>query len=209
MASVEVHIAASGDDGRVRKVGATYPPSGAEEVLLTNTIIEIQRHLSGGTYRNFCGLLRFDTSVVPVGSTITSATLGVRTSGTAIGDADGRTLDAEWYSGNAWADSGTATGTYVLNVGTDALVVDLTGLTTVTDYNWSLTNPENVVAGGWTGIRLGISGGQPTGLNEIFLYSWDHSTQPEPTLTVTYELAASKIATLSTRAVGLGYRGGR
>ena len=73
MARRTISIAVSADDARVSTdPTASYPPS----TLSTNTAdtdIWNVKQFTGGFYRTSMTFLRFDTSVIPDGATITSA----------------------------------------------------------------------------------------------------------------------------------------
>jgi hypothetical protein len=140
------------------------------------------RRLAFGDYEVLVGLLRFDTSALPDDAVVTSATLRVFV--TEQRDADDRLLVGEWLAGSAWPIDGSD---FALAVGTSALAgVDVTGLTKNASYELPLTGLASVSRTGYTGLRLGISGGQPTGDNLVQIAALEHPSRPEPQLVLAW-----------------------
>ena len=52
--------------------------------------------------------------------------------------------------------------------------------------NVPLDNADGISTTGHTGIRLHVSGGEPTGKNSVCLAAFDDTSLPEPRLAVTY-----------------------
>jgi hypothetical protein len=74
-----------------------------------------------------------------------------------------------------------------LTIGTNALAgTDLTGIQKNVTLELGLSGPDNVSLTGYTGLRLGISGGQPAGDNLLQFAALEHPGKPEPRLVVTY-----------------------
>lgn len=188
------NVAASGDDGEALGSGAGYPPS-ATLAVSANASIELQKTL-GANYTVSVALIRFDTSSLPDDATIDSATLRIRV--TATDDINSRSLTVEWY------DAGTiGTEDYTATVGTDAHAGTAIGsISGGADNDFVLVNVSNVSKTGYTGLRLHISGGAPTGGNFVFFAAFDHATLTEPRLIVEYTEAAGGfgIDTRSKRA---------
>jgi glucose/arabinose dehydrogenase/PKD repeat protein len=180
-------VLASGDDGALEvsgKVGSSYPPSGTPTVDTTSTVLTVGRRRVANRYRVLAALIRFDTSAIPDGATITSATLRLRV--TAKSDADNRNLVAEWYPGSNWPID---VADYSLTSSANALVgADITALTTGATNTFALVNAANVSKTGYSGLRLQVDGGQPAGDNQVQFASWDSTSLPEPQLVVTYTI---------------------
>ena len=183
--TLTVNVAAGGDDGDVAMFGpasAGYPPTGGPSVNSTWTGFTIGRRLAFGDFEVLVGLVRFDTSALPDDATVTSATLRVYVASQK--DADDRTLVGEWVSPAQWPID---TSDFVLNVGTSALPgADVGALTKDRTHDLSLVGLANVSTTGYTALRLGISGGQPSGDNLLQLASLEHATRPEPQLVLTW-----------------------
>ena len=170
MPTTTFSVAASGDDGYVGKAQTVWPPTATTETITDATIVDVRKHVdSGGSYRNRIGLIRWDTSAL-ADTTILSAVF--RFKGSSIIDADGRNFDGEYYASSNWPID--VEGDYTLDVGTGAFTVDITTLTQGADNDIPLTNPDaNISKSGYTGLRLGISTGQPAGYNVVALDSFD------------------------------------
>lgn len=178
-------VAAGGSDGDVnRGSSAAYPPSTAESVDTTNTLLTISRGLSGGFYAVWVVLMTWDTSSIPEGSTLTAAELDIYSEGGTSGNA--RSLTAEWYTvGTIDAADYTATA------GTTALAGSaISGLTGAGIKTLPLDNTTGVSTSGQTGLRLHVSGAVPTTDNYLQMASFDHATHQEPRLLVTYDVPA-------------------
>ena len=171
---------ASGDDGTVAQTGVTYPPSAGTSAN-TNGVVTVGRRSVHTGFEVYDGLVRFDTSAIPDDATITGASLRIYV--TAKADGDNRNLVAEWYDTSNWPIDGAD---YALNPASTALSgADVTQLVTNASNTFALTGLASVSKTGYTGIRLGLDGGQPTADNYVQFASFD-GTQPKPQLVVTY-----------------------
>ena len=140
------------------------------------------RQVVAGHYRVTTSLLRFDTSGLPDGATITSASLVVRVNAKA--DGDNRSLVGEWYPASSWPIDA---GDYSSNAGSSALAgADITGIATGQVNTFVLQNVSSVSTTGYTALRLGVSGGQPAADNYVQMASYE-SSLPEPQLVVSWE----------------------
>ena len=193
MAVTTFSVAASGDDGFFDHWDATaptdYPPTENIETWAAN---EAQTFLRANKWDNGesgiqVPLLRFDTSSLADGATVTQAVLKIYVQ--AIDDNDNRSLNVEWYTPSAWPPVDASD--FAVSVGSTAGAFDITGLTSSAVNNLTLSSPASVNLTGYTTLRLGISGGAPVGQARVDFASLDHPTDPEPQLEVTYDTAAS------------------
>ena len=174
-------IAASADDTNLFRTGVTYPPSTTDGGNQNaNTFLDVRKSTGFETHIMF---LKFNTSSLPDAATVTGASLKLYADSKA--SADARDVNFEWYTWTTpahptdWADV----------VGTTAAVVTVASITTGAVNTIALSSPgENVNKTGNTTLRFGLSGGQPTGSNEIFFIAFDHATLVEPQLVVYYAL---------------------
>lgn len=175
-------IAAGGDDGDVGPSRApSYPPSTAANPFTTGSVFTAGRRFVFGGFDVFDALLRFDTSAIPDSATITGATLRIYVNSKA--DADNRSLVAEWYDAANWPIDA---GDYVLSPGTTAFGGgDITAIRTGATNDFALGALASVSKTGFTGLRLGVDGGQPSGDNYVQFSSYE-SAQPKAQLIVTY-----------------------
>src|SRR5207245_3356113 len=100
--TLTVALAWGAGDGETDVVGAQasgYPPSGSASVYNGKTLTAARR-LAFGNYGVYVPLLRFDTSGLPAGATVTAATLKLYVNKTA--SADSRKLVAEWAPSAVW-----------------------------------------------------------------------------------------------------------
>jgi hypothetical protein len=178
-------VSAGGDDGDVSVAGAQaagYPPSGAAAPNASGSVFTAGRRLAWGEFEVLTALLRFDTSALPDNATVTSVRLRLHVTGTA--DANDRSLVGEWYSTANWPIDATD---WTLSAGANALPgADITALVKNATAELNLTGPAGISLNGYTGLRLGISGGQPSGDNYVQISALEHPGKPEPQLIVTY-----------------------
>jgi len=182
MASLTCYPTASGDDCEVYKQGATYPPSGSATVVTEQIQVGVSKGWETDHFATHVGLVRFDTSPLPDGAIITAATLRLCSSGGAS-DADGRVLNVDWYDPNNWPID-AADYSDAVSAGAGSLDV-----TSWPSYgNWAeivLSGLSNISKTGYTGLRLGVSGGQPAGSNGLEFFTYDYGSLI-PQLVVTY-----------------------
>lgn len=182
MAQTTFTVPASADDGFVFKEDNIYPPGWSAIVNTTSASIVVRRSYYGGVFNIYNGLLRWDTSSIPVGSTIISAQL--RFFLTLLQYANSRSLRLEWYSSSNWPIDA---GDYLENEAGDAGSFALSGLTSSAYNTLNLATVTGIVVAGWTGMRLHITGGQPTGWNYVYFASKDNvDGYDPPQLIVTY-----------------------
>ena len=179
------NVSANADDGDVTvsgSVGSGYPPSGAAAANSSGPVFTAGRRRAFGNFQILVPLLRFDTSSLPDNATVTSAKLRLHVTGKA--DDDNRSLVGEWYPSSNWPIDPTD---WTQTTGTSALVgADLTGIAVGTSNELNLSGVAAISVSGYTGLRLGISGGQPSGDNYLQIAALEHASNPEPQLVVTY-----------------------
>jgi len=185
-------VAASADDGDTFGAGAGYAPA-CTTVNTTRGNIQVIKSFITPNYNVSNGLLRWDTSAILATSEITSAQL-ILSGYVATLDADARNFIGEWFDTSNWPIDCTD---HTATVGATAFNIDITGSTgTIT-----LSSPTSISQTGFTGMRLGISGGTPTGENQITFQSVDGA--PAPRLAVTYDvMAVTSVATTPVAANG-------
>lgn len=180
-------LASGGDDGDLQQrssVSGGYPPTGGIGVNSTGSVFTAGRRLAFGNYSVLVDLLRFDTSALPDDAVVTSATLKLHVTGKA--DANDRALQAEWYAAASWPIDAAD---FALDSSASALPgADLTAIATGQVSSFALASLTSVSVTGFTGLRLHISGGQPTGDNLIQFASYDHASLPEPQLVVEWSV---------------------
>lgn len=160
-----------------------YPPQTSGGYTVFTPSVWIARSLIGATYYTSNGYFRFDTSSIPDTATITAATLRVYQESITVNNDDSRSITGDWYDFGGtdtsadWADTGTAA----------FAAIGISTLNGVGDKDISLLNPDaNVNKSGFTGIRTHITGGQPTGNNDVYLAANEHASNPAARLLVTY-----------------------
>ena len=183
--TLTVSVASGGDDGDVAVRSSwsnPYPPSASPASNSTGTVYTAARRRAYGNYQVLVSLLRFDTSAVPDGATITSATLKLHVIDKA--DEDNRALQAEWYPSSNWPID---PADWSLDSTASALAgADITGIPTGQVSNFVLGGLGSISTTGSTALRLHVSGGEPAGDNYVQLASLEHSSAPEAQLVITW-----------------------
>lgn len=182
MTQVTFSVEASEDDGRVLSSDTMYPPLATPIAAVDSGIDGPYKifYVGPNLYEIRVFLMRWDTSTLPDDAEILAATLRVHISNTI--DTDSRSLTAEWYeAGTIGEEDWTST------VGTSAHSgIPLSGIPDGPDYDLALQNPSNINLSGYTGLRLHISGADPTGQNVVGIVTWDDTLNTGPRLIVEY-----------------------
>ena len=190
-------IASAADDGCGYKVGGGYPPTGGY-VVLDGTA----QYAWKGTSEVDCCYFRFDTSSIPDGDTITAATLRLYVTGLGA-NPDGRNLIGDWYD---FGGEPSVEADWAATVGTDA--VPGTALSAFTLAEWeeiALSDPDgNINKAGYTGIRLGISGGAGSGDNYAAFAAYEYDTAFSAELVVTHAAAGGGEGAKTMLLLGVG-----
>jgi len=163
-------VSAGGDDGRVWGRDRTlYPPAVTKAVTGANQVLTARSFYVDAHppyYHIGNSLLRFNTAPLNQlkGATITGATLCIYVR--SMSNDEERNLTADWYSSSKWpidkADYSKAFKTTAL------AGYPLGNLTPGAYRQVPLTNADGVNTGGFTGIRLHVNGGKPTGKNYVY-----------------------------------------
>lgn len=183
--TVDFYSPADEDDGCCTRSDSTYPPGTANQGSNTGGYLKLYKQNDGSTYYVSCILLRFDTSTLPDNATITSATLYLRVYTATALNTGGRNADGEYYSFTSISNSD-----YSASVGTTAFSISSGNL--YPDETISLSNLSNISKTGYTGFRIGISGGAPSAYNGVHYDIYGQSQSYPPKLTVTYVTGYSK-----------------
>jgi hypothetical protein len=176
-------VAASGDDGQARHYdyGPTYPPMAGKDQSTADSSVTVERKFTGSYYATTVALMRWNTTTLPDGSAwpgntvVTGAFFRPRYSASGNQTVNGDQLVLEWYG---WTPP-ISDAYWTNNV---PVATDTTYAGTDTIGNWgsyrslALTHVDQVNLSGYTGLRAGISGGQPTGNNSAQWYTWDYSS---------------------------------
>jgi len=182
-ASMTFNVSASGDDGTLSARGSTYPPSGTPIPSTDGIFLTAGRRFAFGNYWNLDTLIRFDTSALPDNATITFAKL--RFDVTAKTNADDFNLVGDWYAGSNWPIDSSD---YVLTTPGAALSTAVGSLPTQAVSERVLTTTTGISTTGFSGLRLLLDGGQPSGDNYVQMASFDNGGFPAPQLVVSYTL---------------------
>jgi hypothetical protein len=188
--SVSFSVTTSANDVYLGYSGnVTYPPTTSHTQLTsdTSTFVQAQRSVTGSNYQTYVGLMRFDTSSLPDGATILTATLEL-VQADIFTDTNALTWRAQWYS---WDGVMNAPRDFAHLVSDNAIAdVAISSYGTIgAAYSFALLNPTNVNKTGYTGLRIGLgqrpSDAAPTGVNRVRWASFDHATYAAPKLIVT------------------------
>jgi hypothetical protein len=174
-------VAAGADDARIERTGSTYPPAGGISVDSTSTSAYCARSFISPTYYITVAIVRWDTSSLS-GAQVQSATAKFYLS--AKGADDNRQVTIEWYN---WTPP-ASTSNWVQDAVNNAHAgTSIASLPNAAQYvSLALQNLSNLNTSGYTGLRLHVSGGQPTGSNLFQFRSFEHTGGTPPLLEVTY-----------------------
>jgi acetyl esterase/lipase len=188
--AVPVPVAVAGDDGFVEQAGTAYGGTDGGtgiDLMSAQLLVRNSRTTFGApfTFIRSNTVLRFaDTVALPDDAAIASASLFIRTSATAIANADARNLQIEWIADRGTIDIGDFSA---VTAATAKAETPLSGLAPSVRYEWSLLNPAaNVSKTTPTGLRLHVDGGEPTGQNHVHFVAFDDATLDGPELLVVY-----------------------
>lgn len=169
------------DDGYCEDNDTSHPPdTGSPTCDNTAASLLVRRSFVLTVYNVDSGIIRFDTSSIPDHARVTAGSLTCTFIGTSQ-DADGRNLVGEWYS---WSTATPAR--YAARADNDAFSLDLSTASTTGSHTMTLSNLYRVNKGGYTGLRLGIDGGSPSGANTAQIRSIESGSPC--TLSLTYDL---------------------
>jgi hypothetical protein len=165
--------------GRVQRAGSSYPPSGSINAF--TPLIKMFKTYTGSQYINSIGLAKFNVSTIPANSTINSAVLTATSSN--IINSNSLFLRAEWYH---YSSISTSHYTDLVSNSSDSVWMNNSSLNSGSySLTWStpseISNRRNS-GQSEVGVRWGLSGNAPAGVNEIELLS--------PVLTVNYTTAS-------------------
>ena len=189
MAVVTFPIATGDDDGTGYREAATWAgiPTGTFGADPGTTDLWVSKQTASGT--KFCDntYLRFDTSSIPDGATIVSATLQIYV--LTANSADGYSVVGDSYD---FGGDPAVVGDWVQSGSPAILSRTANGLTDAALNDFPLSDLSAINKSGYTGIRLTLSAGDPTDLqtNLVQIGSFEHGSVQEPRLEVTYDWLA-------------------
>jgi hypothetical protein len=183
MATTTFQVQPGADDGGLTaEWGATYPGT-LPPTVRTNSNDVFKHKNTAPSYNTGIALLRWDTSALGAGVSVSACSLRFYAGVILKGDA--RNLNIEWFDGSLWPIAASMwadpVGTSAANVSFETLA---DGWNQVTLASLASINPV-----GFTALRLGVSGGAPSGSNGFTLYGADYYPSYPPQLVVTYTLA--------------------
>jgi Ca2+-binding RTX toxin-like protein len=155
----------SADDGMIDKNGTTYPPTANTGIFPNTSGSRLERsygNISPGYYYTRVGFARWDTSPLPNNATLTSAAVSGIGNGSSV---DSRSLTADWYN---WGTNLTASD-FSETAQTTALAGKSLSSISPNYETLPLDNVSGINKSSKTGLRFHISGGQPTGANNVFM----------------------------------------
>jgi hypothetical protein len=186
-------ITSAANDGTGYKSGSSWPPAGAWTDYSDNSdnylwIYKINNSTSP-LYENDLTFLRFDTSSIADGSTVTGAVLKLYAISKTDNDNFGVVGDYYDFGGEPTVDA-DYTEYSTPSIWT---AVDLSAITASAVNDFTLTDLTGISLSGYTGIRVTLSSGTPgIGHGQDSSVAWaayEHASQ-EPRLEVTYTEAA-------------------
>jgi hypothetical protein len=180
-------IAGTNDDGTGYYEDASWPPDGGSwnDGESGNRIFAFKG--LDGNYFAQVGCMRWDTSSIGTGQVVTAASLflhcGDRTDG-----ANDYDLVADYYD---FGGEPTVGADWVETADPSIITpIDLSSISVPAVNEFVLNDLSGINMTGFTGIRITLSAGTPTvALNYAGFAAFEHATQPEAQLEVTWEAA--------------------
>lgn len=179
-------ISAAGNDGTGFRQAATWAGIGAGSFTADDgSTLFVSKLHSGSTFFADVSFLRFDTSALPEGITVTGANLllfviGKQDQDTTFGlVADYYDFGGEPSVAGDWIETASPS----ILAATDLGVISTGGVNTI-----ALSDFTGISTSGFTGIRLTLSAGTPGSpdvVNSLDIAAQEHASQ-EPRLEVTY-----------------------
>lgn len=188
-ATVDYQVSADGDDATVHGAGGSYPPSYTSCVAT----VGIQKYFFSDYFLDVA-LLKWTTNL-PVGAVITAARLKLPVS--AAVTSDGRNLQGDYYNWGASCDgSDGGEGTTALSTsGNCGATCSLTGWIAGGTNVFELDNVSSIPTNGTAYLRLSISGGAPTGNNQVTFIAHETNPAQAAILEIDYTVGSTATAT--------------
>lgn len=181
-----------------RRGGSYPPPAPTDQRVSTNNLTIRKSFLGNGIWENSVGLLKWNTSSLPDDAEILSADLRVRV--VARNDSNSRQLRIQ--RSNWTAD---VLGAYNNDVPFDLASFPLSNIP-AGEFDIQLdsfVNPDTYIdRQGNFEIRIGVSGGSPTGENRLVIHAAETSFASAPRLVLTYRREEQTVSV--PRLVGRG-----
>lgn len=191
--STTFNVAVGGDDAYVGYYSqSTYGSGGTFDASAVGAVYGMgaERANSVNPYTIYNGLGRWNTASLADDVTVTEVRIRGYTS--SLANVNSRSLTADAYTG--WTGGSPTSTHYIATAQTGALAGKLLSTFTLNALNdIVMDNVAGVSLTGYTSYRLHISGGQPTGGNNMYFAPYEHATLAEPQLIVTYQLPGSII----------------
>jgi hypothetical protein len=191
-------VSSDANDGSCYKQGTTWPPTtfavddGPDQYA--------SKALVGGTYYADVSFMRFDTSSIPDTATITGAVLKLDI--IAKSDDNNFSLVGDYYD---FGGEPSVSADWIETASPSIFsAIDLTGITVGAILSITLTDLSGISKTGFTGIRLTLSSGTPTGQNGIQYAAYEHTTRQEPRLDVTYTVSGGGPVLRTFSMLGVG-----
>jgi hypothetical protein len=174
-------ISSAANDGSGYYESTSWPPNGGTWTADDGTSLWVSKTRVGNIYYNDVAFLRFDTSSLGSGATVTGATLALYVISRSTSQS--ASLLADYYD---FGGEPSGSEDWVLTSSPAILSQSVSSLTTGAVNSITITDLSGISKTGITGIRLTLSAITPTGTNEVEIAAYEHTTLQEPRLTVTY-----------------------
>jgi len=184
MPTIDFDIAPGTDDSSAYFFGdATWPPNGGSFAHDAGAgSMSISKTDEGATYAQDWALMRWDTSSIPDTATITDATLRVWIG--LINDTDNLSIVGDYYD---FGGEPPVAGDWIETASPSIFTAqDISAFSSAALRTWTLTDLTGINKTGYTGIRLTLSTGTPTGANWVGIDTYESTSHEQPRLSVTY-----------------------
>jgi hypothetical protein len=192
-------IASDADDGGGYYTSSSWPANGGTWTTDDGASLWVTKTLSSGTYYNDVSFLRFNTSSIGSGATVTGATLDLYV--ISRSSANSASLLADYYD---FGGEPSGSDDWVLTSSPAILSKSVSSLTANAVNSITITDLSGINTTGITGIRLTLSEITPTGTNNVRIAAYEHTTAQEPRLNVTYTISGGGPVLRTFAMLGVG-----
>lgn len=178
----------------------SWPPNGGTFTQTSSNATVRAYKILSGTYGAMTAQFIWDTSSIPDGDTVTDATLRLHVYNQAIQNANTLSIVGDYHVHSIPSVAGDWIETASPSIFT---AVPLSGVSINAFLEIPLTDFSGINKTGQTGVRITLSGGTPTGSNEILFTDCNSGDGNDAELVVTHSVVSGSTTKLGS-LLGIG-----